>query len=103
MNDYETEAERVNLEEIPCEVEPELDTRSIERVLGKVQEQKRQYRANKSAGVGKTITCVWCGRQLTKRTPTQAFCRKRGPGKKQNKGNLCRQQFWNRVRYWESR
>ena len=57
------------------------------------------YDRNKKAKVGEVIACATCGRKLTKKHYQQAFCGERGKQNSKGKKTLCKDQYWNRVRF----
>ena len=55
------------------------------------------YKANKMASVGETVKCPTCGKHFIKRSYQHTFCGKRGKGKKEGKGRLCKDTYHNSV------
>jgi len=55
------------------------------------------YKVAKSAKVGDMVKCPTCGKVFKKGSYQQAFCRMRGKGGKDGKGNLCKDQYWNFI------
>jgi hypothetical protein len=56
-----------------------------------------RYNLNKIAKVGDEIICPTCGKHFTKKSYQHVFCRKRGVGKSEGKGNLCKDTYHNSV------
>lgn len=56
-----------------------------------------RYDNNKKAKVGDTIHCPTCGKVFEKRSYQNVFCGKRGVGKQELKGRLCKDTYWNTV------
>ena len=57
------------------------------------------YDRTKTAKVGEEIACATCGRKLSKKHCQQAFCGERGKLNSKGKKTLCKDQYWNRVRF----
>lgn len=55
-----------------------------------------RYNEAKSKNIGDEAVCI-CGNHFIKKTKEQAFCGKRGKGKENNKGRLCKDRYWNTV------
>lgn len=62
--------------------------------IGRMQQQRRD---NLKAKIGTEIICPTCGKHFNKRSYHNVFCGKRGKGKAQLKGKLCKDQYWNLV------
>jgi len=57
------------------------------------------YGRNKQAKVGEEIVCATCGKKFIKTHYQQAFCGQKGKKNSKGKRTLCKDQYWNRVRY----
>ena len=58
------------------------------------------YEKAKEARSGEEAVCATCGRKFIKKYKRQAFCNARGNKRHGGRKTMCKDQFWNRRKYW---